>query len=79
MKITVQHYDSEFSLTEPDDIDIGEAVRVMRKILFSLGYAYANINDYIPDPHDTIKVTVKGGIAECDSPLIEIIDLDDNN
>lgn len=50
MKITVQHYDSEFSLTEPDDITIDEAVTLMRKILFCLGYSIKNINDYIPNP-----------------------------
>ena len=76
MKITVQHYDSEFNLTEPDDINIMDAIRILRKVLFNMGYSYELINDYIQDPSEYIKVIVKDGVAECDSPLVEIIDLD---
>ena len=54
MKITIEYEDKEFyrdkaTFESPDGADIDEMFRLLRKILFWMGFDYHNINDIISE------------------------------
>ncbi len=49
MKITVQHYDMEFSFTQNDDAGIGDMMGVFRKILVCMDYPQELIDECLKE------------------------------
>lgn len=76
MKITVEYFEGTITIEKPDYLEIDSLVNVFRILALGMSFPTSLVNKYLINPNDPIKVTVKGGIAECDSPLVEIVDLD---